>query len=1325
MCDKHLQLCVFAPDASSVDSAIWADASGDAGVIDGAAQDTRSRDLAAGDLGAADTTADASGSDGEILDGGEDASTEDAGVNQDPTVALRAGADPFVGSTTVTATVQDEDGDVVGCSFDWPALAGLSATSSGCTLTLVEAGLPRGTTITIGVTARDGRGGEAQAQLVITVGNHDPELTGPSSVSMWPDETVQFQLVDADGDTLSCSSSAEPRLEVSVSNVCVYSVSKADGVMPGWGASARIDLLADDGVGGTATIPVTIAFLDERGPHVSNLSSYPGASVLGRCGAVQRPCADIPTGLRMLRDILAEGAPVLPQLLIATTGSAYDLPQPVVTGDIDLLCRHDPASWQVSPAVTRTPLHFGGITGVHVTGMVTVSGCDIRGVAPPAEDPPVAWRAAVLSTNCSATVQDCGLLGNGAPNATSASYGLLATASRSAHHLRVQDSLVEGGLATTSAVGLAVSGGRVHLIASQAIGGQARSVVAVALATDDAVQAGPRSTVEGCTLLGGEGGDGSQHDDISIGLSIAGGAPQIVDNPSIAGGDANRHAPGINVGVWIEGTSDSDPPLLTGNAIHGVTGAAAALGAFGAVLSSGATLVDNELRGGHAGAVVGLAADSDPEATGITRAFLVQVSGGVVEGGEAYAHPGLGTSSPTSLGVSAVNLASVGLINVQVRTSAPADPLARAATGVLLDSGASVVIESGTQVTATGTLVSTGVHMISGAVSLTMDDCQVSAGPLDGTSDYVTGLEVGGGVVDLSQCQIRNLGTATNLSIGLFATSADVSMTIGPGTLIEAGPASASTGTSYGLLSMNARLGISGIAGSPVQILSGTAGPRSIAVRMQCDVPPSAGGAHSIAFLNASAAIATEAKGLWYHSSVGGCPALNIFDSTITTPADPSGNRMSTAVGVHVENATLALTRTTAESGAAYETSQGLLLVGGRVTSTDLVARSGASPHSAGAELIDPDPGSSFAGGTIEGGALAATSTATTSTGLHVNSAAEIHTLSLRSVNISSGDAAREGRGLWLESSAGAEALLMENCVVSSSGGKENSEAAWLPACRTCAIRDSAMVAGTTSSATGTSSGLWLDGPCTGCRIERNQIQAGSGVAGSSSVGLHVTGTGHFATGTPTSATYIVSNWIHGGTADACSGVQAQGPVGEGVRYLFNTIVGGGSTGSTQVMGVELQRSKDGSSLSRQDVGVFHANIVEVSLGDRRYGFWETCAENFAVEPTSATDNALWLPNQGTWSLRTHVLDAREEGNACSTFDVKETGVALLPGYAPTGTGDPSFIDSPHMHIDDNSTYANGIPSVDAWWPFALADLQDIDDQARSAPFSLGCDEVP
>jgi outer membrane protein OmpA-like peptidoglycan-associated protein len=115
-------------------------------------------------------------------------------------------------STRVHATASDPDGDPL--TYEWTTSAG-SLTGTGANVTFNSAGVPAGTTVTVGVIVSDGRGGTANCSSTIQI-NALPPKPQPQSISClsagFPHNLARINNVDkACLDDVSLKMQNDPR----------------------------------------------------------------------------------------------------------------------------------------------------------------------------------------------------------------------------------------------------------------------------------------------------------------------------------------------------------------------------------------------------------------------------------------------------------------------------------------------------------------------------------------------------------------------------------------------------------------------------------------------------------------------------------------------------------------------------------------------------------------------------------------------------------------------------------------------------------------------------------------------------------------------------------------------------------------------------------------------------------------------------------------------------------------------------------------------------------------------------------------------------------
>ncbi|NDJ87345.1 MAG: hypothetical protein GYB66_15810, partial [Chloroflexi bacterium] len=202
--------------------------------------------------------------------------TVGAPPNQDPQIdpippqTCQAGDTP-----TVTVTASDPDGDPVTLAATSTAPGVADATVAGTTLTIncVAEGMA-----TINLTATDGQGGTAAADVQVTVSAAPPPNQEPSIDSIPPQTcqageapTVMVTATDPDDDPvmLQASSTAPGVATVTVAGTTLTINCVAEG-------TATISVLADDGQGGIASInfavDVTAAPLPNQSPVIDPIA---------------------------------------------------------------------------------------------------------------------------------------------------------------------------------------------------------------------------------------------------------------------------------------------------------------------------------------------------------------------------------------------------------------------------------------------------------------------------------------------------------------------------------------------------------------------------------------------------------------------------------------------------------------------------------------------------------------------------------------------------------------------------------------------------------------------------------------------------------------------------------------------------------------------------------------------------------------------------------------------------------------------------------------------------------------------------------------------
>lgn len=307
--------------------------------------------------------------------------------------------------------------------------------------------------------------------------NTAPEIDS-SALALFPGEQLNLgnAITDAEDDIsdLSCEwdfASLPTGVMVQNGESCepIFTVSRA---LYACGASSvSISLTVTDSGGLSTMAGIAVQILDERGPYVDNTSSYAGigdSSPYQCCGAPERPCNTIDDAMTNSRAAINDGAAWSQWgdgrkvLKIATTDQNYALDQTLVLDRYPgLECGFDNSDWSKdSNSFVPTPIRFSSDIGVQVSAEnIIISGCDIQGGS--MLDILHSEKVAVDIVGATdSIIEDNILVGqrSDANDGSSMSIGLRHSSTNLSSTLTLIHNDITGGLAEDQAIGAVITG---------------------------------------------------------------------------------------------------------------------------------------------------------------------------------------------------------------------------------------------------------------------------------------------------------------------------------------------------------------------------------------------------------------------------------------------------------------------------------------------------------------------------------------------------------------------------------------------------------------------------------------------------------------------------------------------------------------------------------------------------------------------------------------------------------------------------------------------------------------------------------------------------
>lgn len=1331
----------FAEDASADadgaidDAAVAIDASSGAdatNTIDGSSDDGATASDAASDIDAAASSDAATDPDAAM---GSDAFVI---INHDPTLSDASNSpEPWTGSTTVSATASDVDSsDTVSCSFSEISNTGVSFGSvSDCSVVVSEpaGGLAKDSQVIIRISASDGQGGSVTSDIVTTIGNHDPSANAGADRSLLPgDPAVSLSGVasDLDGNlgvspcTWSVSGGLPGGVSIGNQNACTTSldVNRAQYVGDPEGATISLTLIVIDQDGASHQDSMQVNILDERGPYVSNLSSWEGVGYgetgarHGFCGAASHPCKFIDDAKQNLAANLNNQDSGYPaSIIVATTGTGYQRASEILLdNDLSLECGFSALTWARDNAYTQTPILFSSATGVHATTNVTIRGCDLQGIA--SDSGPFAFRQGVYADQAVIQLLDSRVRANtgNASDADTAIGVLLENPSASARPV-VDNCHVEATLATSTAFGLYSEDGVPQLTQSTISGGSADNVAGVSLGTAVAGAGMERALVQGCTIRGGVSQGAANN---AIGLRVIAGDPLVQSNTSITGGDGE----GSLVGILIEGAGGLGVAINNNGLIQGTDLISGARFAEGLMASAPLSSTGNTYQGGFAKIAIGAVITGDDVSASFSEDSL--------RGGDGIDDPRIAndaiavglyaTADSTSNHVTAM---SCRILGQYLTGSSRAQT--EMAVGVYQETGAILDINDSSIDSGSAKASTFGWNSELNAGSATLNNVVIatnSPSNSSGTSSH--GISHKGGILSITGGSIT-VADAGTWSTALFnawdaAQSAGAGNTTISNCALRGGDVSDPGADAYGIWHQSGILSVEG--GS---ILSGAGPAYSDGINFDCQGPVGLA-SHRLSKVSISTGEAKGTSGIYGQN----CGAISTDSTQISSGAATGGS----AYGIILYGTKLTMTDDTVTTGSSERNSQAVRVQNATLTATNLSATgadvdaSGGTARSIGIHLANAD-NTIITGGTIRSG-KASGSTDSDSAAVRLSTATSDR-VTIKGATLIAGDT--DGESYGLVNTFPVNAIILDENKISagdgwrSAGMRFKSSVGYLTGATPdlSVISDNDIRAGIGTDATVGSSGVWFDADCNGCRIDRNFIDGGDqSNVGGRSVGLH-----SYSRATWTSnldeMTYITNNVIRAGMGLDTRGVEADGNGANNMRFLHNNIHGGGMHGGRSY-GVFMGTFSVGNG---DLVGVFSGNIVDPGDGDASFGYFENCDNSsgptLRSQPVRAANTAFWPLAASAFVHRA--------GNNCVVTDLSTigdvnssspyNGASISISYSV----DPVFL-ADGYHLDAASPLKEKAVETSHWWNTgALGSMGDIDQGSRPLGIfaDIGVDEAP
>jgi len=1134
------------------------------------------------------------------------------------------------------------------------------------------------------------------------VGNRPPLLPVYSSISMLPGDTVSLvsaPISDPDGDALTCTWTASPTLtSVTVPGGCGTPEAVIDRARYEAGpAEQRFTIAASvsDGSNPAVTATIEVVIGDERGGHVNNVSRWEGTGYTatgdrhGFCGAQAHPCQGIDDAKVNLRALIEGGVNVDPTIMVATSGVAYAISDPILLDDdaadtgiaLGLECGFDPATWQkVSGSWTHTPIRYSGEWGVHVTADgVQVEGCNVEGVEPSGQYDD---RFAIFVDNAEAAMLDNVLVG---VNSTVTTLPQRAVGLRieldNAHGTArpvVDGNRLTGGRATIGAIGLQAAGGlplvarNTILGAEQGLGNGVNFTPALAPA-----QTTPAEISDNPQIVGSSDGTG-----LGVGLLVSGGNPRIRNNAHIAG-CAVATATGACGGLGV--FTGADSATVENNTIIGNASGQFARAAIGLSVTEDVVTSGNNIRGGLGMQVSGMAVSDTAslESTGDT------VVGGTASD-EGAANPRDGWVAGLMVGPNS----SATLVNTDVRAAAAgaATPSPRA-MGIYLDSGTTLHLTGGRIESGAARDVAIGVEMVIEATAATLIGSTVVANKtMRDISNGAIGIHHLGGTLSVTRGRVeagdasKATGIQNDYSFSAQRGAGD--------TTIDGTTVTGLTGVSWTLpldyIGIHHKSGKLTLRNATVLAPGATYSTSGIV--LNCGDAACASQHHLVT----SSTVSTGSSQSTYGARASNADALEITDSEVSAAAIETGGYDS--LGMDLRDTTATLADVTATAGHSPRLSVGIQC-GAQcdLTATNVNAVGGAAPISNGLRVLEHGI-AEFDDGRATGGPC--------------DGSAGSYSSGIVSISTSYSHYYRnELRG-------------GDGCESSFGFSMQGNGFFWLYNNRASG-----------GAAAKISAGIWLPQECQTCRFSGNIARGGSGTAGASSrsVGMHLW-LSNFDT-EPLMLTYVVNNVLYGGTANVARGLEVGGDSGGALIVMHNDFHGEGAAGVSGSISsaVYLMASLAGSANS----GLFANNIVDAGVAEQRYGYDEACGQIMSLNrwgrPYQVRRSAFW-PNMSA-ATNAPTAYVRHANSADCTAPVLYTATAQVDadvdyGQAVGGylslTFDPKFA-ADGYHLLSNSQLIGMAGYTADLWPFDPNEaMVDIDGEARPCgpAYEIGADEL-
>jgi|GEM_PF-2263310 len=1226
------------------------------------------------------------------------------------------------GSSRLTAIATDVDGDPLTYAFSvvgnppGVSIAVVGDNTTGLADIVFDATVAKGN-YTAQVDVSDGVLPAVQQTVDVGVLNHAPVVNAGAPVQVLPGDTAQLSATadDVDNDALfwSWTIDGAPHAGVSLADANTatptFVVDRAVYNLGPQQQTFTLRVVVDDNDGGTDEGTVLAVVLDERGPFVDVDSAYAGTGAGGHCGAMLHPCNTLDDAIVNLQARLVDEPGAFANALkVATRPTPFSLDTTLVLpGGIDVECGYNPDELNANGVWRRNGGHTVllstadvGIDVVQLGSEVTISRCRVQMRAGAGND-----RVGIHSQDAELHLDDCQVTGAGLETAASTARAVHIEGGSPASPSSVNNSVLRGEDGSTSvpteAYGIDV-GGPVELSDNDIEGGSATT-----LAVGMYVTSGFDVSSSNDLIVGGDAGlrlvgaMSNQSADLTFDASIVRGrSPGTPPNHVAAlvmSGQGSLAATGTSFQTGADTSNDGAAVTVRGIGFDTQVGATDGLhlDATSAVVvgdSPDGDVVGIEMTCNNAGVAHSVLGTLSTRDGANTRGIAATGCGVLTVGGSID----VGTPDVSTTGIHAVDT-SVVLQDLTLNApAAPGDVWGLHIERGGLASSAGTVAEINAGASTAGHVAAVRLSNASGFAVDLQGQTAFTAGNapaasmrsvafyLDGASspDALTARDIAwqGGQAGLNSAGLYSSNALNNVDIQDGLASSSNAFEASAGMVFLGGGDNIHIG---GDITLSA--GASTAADSAALSTSGVVTNLTI------------GDGVSDVVMGASSAAGTSAA-LLLVTQPGNMEVKNggVDNSGTTTPM-LRGVRASVSTG-----------NVTAGVIAQFLTDV-------VIEDTD-IALAGASALSTGVGAYNDIDGLTLDDVTVSGGSATTNCHAVHAGGVLAN--AEIGNSDLACASAAS------SYGLRV---AGATTdVLIQDSVLSSSFGTANGGARFDGTVTLLEIVGSTLSAGLTTAIGGSARGLRFSNACSDCVVRENTIRGGNAThPNGASAGLWLT-----ANTNSTDTFVVTANVIHGGDGFSTTGVQATGhalipDASQSQTRLIGNWIGSGS-GTSFAVGLRFAAPLQPGV--NYPVDVLGNNFVaEKATGATAIAFncpgTETLSprvarnQNFHVG-TTAFSNLIFLP-QCLGVAYINVASVNADGVWGGAADVDMTGESL--NYSVD-----SLFDADGVHLLPTSPLIDAAPAVDTYIG-GVQTYVDMDGEARPAnfEFDIGPDEVP